>query len=132
MKAQKVGIHKNLHRAHNNKGDWSVKHPSTFKLFGHRNEVMLEDCSFKVRQSGVKTFRESREKTVHALAIGSETAKRLLLGWVEISYHPAVGHFFIKGDAEKKPLDKADNLWFTSFADGWKLFAINPRGVNND
>ena len=123
----KVGVHKNLHRQHNNKGDWSVKDPSSFKLHGHADEVFLTDCTFKVRQSGVKTFKTKGEKTVHALAIGNKASKRLHLGWVEVSYHPAVGHFYLKADPQKKPLTGASHFWFTSFEKGWKLFAIDPR-----
>lgn len=123
----KVGVHKNLHRHHNNKGDWSLKNPKNFKLLGHECEVFLKDCSFKVRQSGVKLFREISEKSVHALAVGEKCSECLETGWVEISYHPAIGHFFSVHDEDQKPLKSAEFLWFTPFEEGWKLFAINPK-----
>lgn len=84
-------------------------------------EALLEDVTFAVQPAGLRKFRDTGQKNVHAYVRGHDSDDwNGAWPWREARYNPMKNDTFV--DAELGfPVQRADRVWF----DGNLLFYIN-------
>ena len=79
--AKPVEVYKNLHR-----GCWSVRQSGIVRF--HTYAIALEQCQFKVSESGRQRVLKEKRKNVHAFIKGMVTCKGNRVKGDKVTYNP--------------------------------------------
>jgi hypothetical protein len=93
----KVYVHRNLH-----KGGYSILDAKTHRVIDYQMEVYLENVEFRIRKYGQNRVRSSKQKNVHAFAVGTLVAKFKIKELLKITYNPYVHDFFVEVESGKE------------------------------
>lgn len=98
-----IRVYKNLH-----KNCYSIQQKinNTWKVIEYSNEIILENCSFKIYENGRQKVIKEKRKNVHAFICGEKlnlNSKQININnLVTISYNPYYSDsFYIKDSKEK-------------------------------
>lgn len=94
----KVFVYFNLHKL-----VWSIKAlegKNKGRVIAHRSNVELNDCTFRVSESGRQRVLREKRKNVHAGIVGYwNDSNNEILCSTRVSYNPyKYGHFYTVGD----------------------------------
>ena len=103
-----VAVYRNLHN-----GMFSIMCPKTRKVFAWDKNMLLKDCSFKVRRGGRLKVLKTKQKNVHAFVYGyyynSESDSNEDL--IKIKYNPYYADYFFLSENNSR-IDKAPYVYF--------------------
>lgn len=97
--------YRNLHRA-----TWSLRSPSTGRVFDHAAHVELRDVDFRVQFGGRAAVLRDGIRRVHAYVVGhlvtSAERRRARTGrWIKFTYNPyRAGTFVVADPANPRPI----------------------------
>jgi hypothetical protein len=103
----KVWVYKNL-----NLSDklgypiFSIMDMATDKVIGHERNLLLKDCTLKVRQGGMKRVRQQKRKNVHAGVVGFLSDEQPHVLPISITYNPYKYNSFVNR-ANEEPIHNA-------------------------
>lgn len=89
----RVRVYRNLRRA-----DWSIQDPSTNRVIGHLDELVLVDVTLRVSEVVRQRVIRTQRRTVHAYACGTVADLPVREGGDRLHYNPFEGpHFTCAG-----------------------------------
>jgi hypothetical protein len=103
----KVWVYKNL-----NLSDklgypiFSIMDMATDKVIGHERNLLLKDCTLKVRQGGMERVRQQKRKNVHAGVVGFLSDEQPHVLPISITYNPYKYNSFVNR-ANEEPIHNA-------------------------
>lgn len=116
-KSKQLMVYRNL-----NQDNWSVKQyiNGKEKVTDHFDNLLLKDCTFRVREGGRQRVIKEKQKNVHAFIIGTYVSNQKLpkMKAYRITYNPYTDSFF-HYENSRKALDHADYVYFNE--NGWAL-----------
>jgi len=99
----------------------------------YTNVIRLEEpIKFQSSESGAHQIAQTGKRTLVAGVSGvviktDEVDPALLSDYEEVSWHPAVGHFFRISDPGQEEILSGEEIYFHASEDGdWKLLVRNP------
>lgn len=107
----RVRVYRNL-----TKGCWSVMNPKTGLVIDHADRLILQDCTFKVREGGRQRVLREKRKNVHAFVEGEavDDFPKVYDQLVKIGYNPYLAGTFYRRDTDA-PVHKAEAVLLDQF-----------------
>jgi hypothetical protein len=96
---QKVKVYRNIRNKM-----FSVLDYKTHRLITHMDTIVLKNVEFKVQKSGKERVRKTKQKYVHAYAVGNFYSEDFLLDTNRltlVNYNPYINDSFITFDDNK-------------------------------
>ena len=123
----RVHVYRNLQ-----KKCWSVKDPSSGKVFNHVNNLHMHNVEFRVQPAGRDRVLKEKRKNVHAYVTGLlETHIKCDCGWYndgQVTYNPyKTDHFYWVKD--EKPVRM---VWSLTLNDDGKAIVNRENAPKNN